>query len=397
MLEVFWQFLGLGWISFGGPTAHIAIFQRHFVEQRQWLDMDTFGRQLALAQILPGPTSSQLGFLIGLQRGGVWGAWAAFLGFTLPSFLIMFSLALTLDVLNPNVWQAVLQGLQWLIVVIVLDALWSMSKSFCQTHLTKILALLSALAMIFVPSIALQLTILVLAAVLTGLWHNPKVVGLTEVEKPTSKSPIRLNLAAWSFLALWLGLPLLALVSWPNQTASSLLELLNVFYQAGSWVFGGGHVVLPLLETLLQSQFTANQVSSQTLLLGYAAAQAVPGPMFSIAAFLGALFWNSAPWMGALLATLMIFLPGFLLALAIHPHWQTWTNQSGIKAALMGVNAAVVGLLLSAWIHPILSNVHWDSYALVGIAMAAIAVRSKKVPMWILVISFGAAGFVLYA
>lgn len=356
------QFLWLGCISFGGPAAHIGYFQRTFVERLGWLTQAEFAQLLALCQLLPGPASSQLGFAIGRQRAGLRGALAAFAGFTLPSFLLLLAAAIGLGQLDNNVWlDAALHGLKLLALVVVADAVLTMSRQFCKTTRNQGIMVATAAALWWQPGLLTQLVMLAGAALLCARVGAPQTPG------PQS-SPAQPH---WPtlllFALLFVGLPLLG---------GPVGQLIADFYRAGSLVFGGGHVVLPLL-----AESVGHTLSEQQFLTGYSLAQLVPGPMFTLATYLGAQLLPATPVGGALLATLALFLPGFLLLWAIGPCWQSWLARPRLAGAVAGINAAVVGLLLAALYQPV-----WQSAVLVptDLALAAIGfylLRVLKLPI----------------
>lgn len=334
MFTIFKTFFWLGWISFGGPAAHIGYFRQTFVEKLQWLDDSEYAQIVALSQFLPGPGSSQVGFALGYKRGGLGGACAAFVGFTMPSVLIMLVLAMvSSQVTDTALFQNIVHGLKLLAVVVVADATWGMYKNFCQTKLTAGLCVATAIALLLVPGITTQMLVLIIAG-MVGVRYLKK-------ESAMPPEPFKPNLTPLVIFAVLLfGLPLIA-------HTTPMVSLFNDFFQAGSLVFGGGHVVLPLLENIL-----GDQISQDAFLTGYAAAQAVPGPMFTFATYIG-YGLSDAPILGALVATLGIFLPGFLLLLGVLKNWQQLAAKPAISGAVSGVNAAVVGLLLAALYQPV--------------------------------------------
>lgn len=391
-LEVFWRFLLLGCVSFGGPAAHIGYFQRTFVESLRWLNQEQYSRLVALSQFLPGPGSSQVGFSIGLQRAGLLGGLAAFIGFTLPSFFLMLLLATgsSENDINALFTQAV-SGLKLLAVVVVADAIITMFKSFCQHWLSIAIALLTAAILCFYINLSTQLSLLVLAGI-TGIIHfrfkvsqgNPKPASPNPISPSASSHTHGINYVALAaFFVLFVGLTIVA-----NETFE--LKLFKDFYHAGSLVFGGGHVVLPLLQHI-----TGDSLSNDQFLTGYATAQAVPGPMFTLATYLGAELSSStiSPLSGALLATAAIFLPGFLLILAFGKSWEQLLANPIVAGASWGINAAVVGLLIATFYNPVLTNaVHgWQSLTLCIIGLMAL--RYFKCSILILVLSFISIGF----
>ncbi|WP_179876504.1 chromate efflux transporter [Vibrio cholerae] len=338
MLTIFRTFFALGWVSFGGPAAHIGYFRHTFVEKLRWVSEQEYAQFVALSQFLPGPGSSQVGFAIGYHRGGLTGAWAAFLGFTLPSVLIMLLLAgLSSHLLDTPLFEQVIHGLKLLAIIVVADACLTMYRNFCQQRLTAGLCVLTAVAITLAPGLLTQFAVLLLAA----------LVGQARLA-PQSSSSLKTFHPSWLslllFVGLLLGLPLLA-------ASSPLVELFGHFFQAGSLVFGGGHVVLPLLQNALGDSLATDQ-----FLTGYAAAQAVPGPMFTLATYLGYVLTPDMPVVGALTATLAVFLPGFLLLLGVLKNWSVLAQRPKVAGAMQGVNACVVGLLLAALYQPV-----WNS------------------------------------
>ncbi|MBL0570951.1 chromate efflux transporter [Aeromonas hydrophila] len=368
MGQVFMQFLWLGCISFGGPAAHIGYFQRTFVERLGWLTQAEFAQLLALCQLLPGPASSQLGFAIGRQRAGLGGALAAFAGFTLPSFLLLLAAAIGLGQLGNNIWlDAALHGLKLLALVVVADAVLTMSRQFCKTTRNQGIMVATAAALWWQPGLLTQLVMLAGAALLCARVGAPQTPG----PQPSPAQSMPVHQPHWPtlllFALLFVGLPLLG---------GPVGQLIADFYRAGSLVFGGGHVVLPLL-----AESVGHTLSEQQFLTGYSLAQLVPGPMFTLATYLGAQLLPASPVGGALLATLALFLPGFLLLWAIGPCWQSWLARPRLAGAVAGINAAVVGLLLAALYQPV-----WQSAVLVptDLALAAIGfylLRVLKLPI----------------
>ncbi|EGR2116928.1 chromate efflux transporter [Vibrio cholerae] len=338
MLTIFRTFFALGWVSFGGPAAHIGYFRHTFVEKLRWVSEQEYAQFVALSQFLPGPGSSQVGFAIGYHRGGLAGAWAAFLGFTLPSVLIMLLLAgLSSHLLDTPLFDQVIHGLKLLAIIVVADACLTMYRNFCQQRLTAGLCVLTAVAITLAPSLLTQFAVLLLAALVGQARLASKPSSALEAFRPSWLSLLL-------FVSLLLGLPLLA-------ASSPLVELFGHFFQAGSLVFGGGHVVLPLLQNAL-----GDSLSTDQFLTGYAAAQAVPGPMFTLATYLGYVLTPEMPVVGALIATLAVFLPGFLLLLGVLKNWSALAQRPKVAGAMQGVNACVVGLLLAALYQPVWSS-----------------------------------------
>ncbi|WP_439831886.1 chromate efflux transporter [Aeromonas veronii] len=366
--QVFIQFLWLGCISFGGPAAHIGYFQRTFVQRLGWLTQAEFARLLALCQLLPGPASSQLGFAIGRHRAGLGGALSAFVGFTLPSFLLLLAAAIGIGQLGSNLWlDAALHGLKLLALIVVADAVLTMSRQFCATGMTQGIMVVTAAALWWQPGLMAQLLMLAGAALICARSQRGagSVPASAELPSAASSQPHWPTLLLFGIL--FIGLPLLG---------SPLGQLVADFYRAGSLVFGGGHVVLPLLQ-----ESVGHTLNEQQFLIGYSLAQLVPGPMFTLATYLGAQLQPEMPLIGALLATLALFAPGFLLLWAVGPCWQQWLAQPRLAGAVTGINAAVVGLLLAALYQPV-----WQSAVLAptDLALAAISfylLRVVKLPI----------------
>lgn len=371
--DVFRQFLWLGCISFGGPAAHLGYFQRTFVQRLQWLTDGHYAQLVALAQFLPGPASSQVGFGIGVLRGGIAGGMTAFVAFTLPSFLLMLALASSLDLLLQYHWfPEAIHGLKLLAVIVVADATLSMAKTFCSTAFSRILLLLTAVALWLTP-LPIWL-LLILAAFCGWIYSRWQEKAPVNSEIPTERQAqqagrlaLLIGLMLWGGLYVFSGLN----VSSPDGSAQAL-NVFAAFYQTGSLVFGGGHVVLPLV----QQQF-AGQLTAETLLTGYGAAQLVPGPMFTFATFAGAELLPQAPFAGALLATLGVFLPGFILLQAFTTVWSHWLVKPGLSHALTGVNAAVTGLLLATLVTPVASSSLLSIGDVVFVVAGFIALRRK--------------------
>ncbi|EGQ7995522.1 chromate efflux transporter [Vibrio vulnificus] len=377
MLQIFKTFFWLGWISFGGPAAHIGYFRHTFVEKLKWISDEEYAQLVALSQFLPGPGSSQVGFGLGYKKGGLPGACAAFLGFTLPSVVIMLLLALvSSQVTDTALFQNVVHGLKLLAVVVVADAAWGMYKNFCKTPLTVGISVATAVALLVFSGIATQMVVLIIAALIG-------VIALKGENKATEHSFKPSLTPLLTFAALLLLLPLLA-------TAQPLVQLFNEFYQAGSLVFGGGHVVLPLLQNIV-----GEQISQDAFLTGYAAAQAVPGPMFTFATYIGYVLHPSSPILGAVVATLAVFMPGFLLMLGVLKNWQLLAANPRVSGALQGVNASVVGLLVAALYQPVFSSAV-SSGLDVGLILIGFYLQKQiKVPILALVLFFMLSGATL--
>lgn len=369
-LKVFWHFFLLGWYSFGGPAAHLGIFRSQFVERLKWLSENDFAQLIALSQFLPGPGSSQVGFAIGLKHAGTLGGLMAFIGFTLPSFLIMFWVALYQPDSSNVFYQSLITSLKILAVVIVADAVIKMATQFCHNNPTRFVALATTLFLLLFP-LSYAPIIALLIAFAMGWQFHPQQTTLLETVLCTPTRPgensvatnkrsrlIRFSTFARKPMAMILVTGFVGLLLCPLFLPAGNLPELTLFMQfaqAGSLVFGGGHVVLPLLES-----HVGNQLGQEAFLSGYAIAQMIPGPMFSFAAYLGALLLPSAPLTGAMIATLGLFLPGLLLIWRLLNTWQRLSQNRKLQGGIQLVNAAVVGLLLATLITPIISSAVYD-------------------------------------
>ena len=385
-------FLCLGLTSFGGPVAHLGYFRQEFVVRRRWLDEAAYAELVALCQFLPGPASSQVGLALGLRRAGYPGALAAWCGFTLPSALALVLLALGLthwNMAHPGA-QGALHGLKVVAVAVVAQATWGMARQLCPDGRRRVLAVLVAATALAWPTPWTQVGAMALAAALgaAGALRLPPGPATPQQGAPEARS-LRAG-AAWLalFFALLLGLPLLTALA--HGSAHAVLLLVDAFYRAGSLVFGGGHVVLPLLQAEV---VPPGWVSEDTFLAGYGAAQAVPGPLFTFAAFLGAAR-TVAPqgWLGGAIALAAIFAPAFLLLAGALPFWERLRHSGRARRALAAVNAAVVGVLLAALIDPV------ARYGLRGAADAALAAVALlalmrwRAPPWLVVLGCALAG-----
>jgi chromate transporter len=348
--EVLAVFLKLGLTCFGGPIAHLGYFRREFVERRRWLDDEAFTDLVGLCQFLPGPASSQVGFSIGLLRAGWVGGLAAWCGFTLPSVLLLLGFAAIDPSLGGPVGGGLIHGLKLVAVAVVAQAVWDMARRLCADERRAAIALIAIAVLSILTTVYAQLIVIGLGAVLgLALCRTTASSDTGRVSQHTHEFPISRAMGAAAlilFCVMLFGLPALV-----GLHAGQALKVFEAFYRSGALVFGGGHVVLPLLQ---QQTVATGWISSNDFLAGYGAAQAVPGPLFTFAAFLGWMM-GEAPnhWTGALLATAGIFLPGLLLVLAALPYWQALRTRPSMAALLAGVNAAVVGLLATALYSPV--------------------------------------------
>jgi chromate transporter len=371
-LEVFTVALGLGLTSFGGPIAHLGYFERAYVQRRGWLSADDYAGLVAICQMVPGPASSQVGFLVGLRRAGWPGAFAAWLGFTLPSALLMFAFAWVAPRLTGPMLLAALHGLKLVAVAVVAQAVLNMGRSLCPDLRRTALAILAATILLLFGGPAIQLVVL-------GIGAAGGVLLCRDLKSQPSPPPLavgrRTGLAAIAvFLVLLVGLPLAA-----RAEPRSIQAMAAVFYRAGALVFGGGHVVLPLLRDAL---VPPGWLSDGVFLSGYGGAQAVPGPLFTFAAYLGAVIAPHGSGLGAtavwsVVALVFIFLPGLLLALAGLPLWNLVRGHPAARGGLAGVNAAVVGVLGAALYNPI-----WTSAVLSARDLAIAFVAFMLLERW---------------
>jgi chromate transporter len=344
-LEVLWVATKLGLTSFGGPIAHLGYFRDEYVLRRKWLDDHSYADLVALCQFAPGPTSSKVGFSIGLLRAGYLGGLAAWVGFTLPSALALLLFAYGAAALSGPVGVGILHGLEVVAVAIVAQAVWGMARTLCPDRERASIAGVAALVVLLGASAFSQLAAILLGAVL-GAWLCRQAGAVRAEHTPIEVSRRVGVIALVAFFALLLGLPILRALA-----GSQAIAMMDAFYRSGALVFGGGHVVLPLLS---EAVVAPGWVSEDAFLAGYGAAQAVPGPLFTFAAYLGAVMGpppNGVP--GAALGLVAIFLPGLLLHLGTLPFWETFRRRATTQAVMRGINAAVVGLLGAALYSPI--------------------------------------------
>lgn len=392
ILEILIQFFTLGLISFGGPVAHVGYFHKTFVEKRKWLNDEAYARLLSLSQLLPGPGSSQMGFAIGLHRGGILGGFCAFLAFTTPSFLLMYFLSTSQQWLGNNPWfLGIVNGLKLLAVVVVADATLKMFHKFCTSKRAIAIAVLTAVFLLMSASLINQIMVLVLAAVAGVFLYQAKTDKPQQLSKLTEQQTnvqhqVNSHIGKLP-LSLFFGLLIaLSFITFHNQW----LLLFAKFYQAGSLVFGGGHVVLPLLEQIL-----GDSITNDRFLMGYAAAQAVPGPMFSLGAFLGAELSPKQPFLGALIASAGIFLPGFLLVIALHGSWENIAQKPKVAGMVWGINACVVGLLMTALYNPVFVSAVTSPVKMALALLGFFALTQLNIKIFWLVLIYAITGIVL--
>lgn len=375
--------LRLGLTSFGGPVAHLGYFYEEYVKRKKWIDDKTYADLVALCQFLPGPASSQVGIGIGLMRAGVWGALAAWLGFTLPSAV---ALSLVAVWLQHHSWGDAgwMHGLLLAAVAVVAQAVWEMARKFAAGRLEATIAIIAAVAVLLVPGAWSQVAVIAAAGGIGAFGLRRKNVALSS---SVAGIPPFIRRSTGVTLLLLFAVLLVALPLVRAWVSSPLWALFDSFYRAGALVFGGGHVVLPLLEAEVVPQ---GWVTADQFLAGYSAAQAVPGPLFTFAAYIG---MAALGWKGALVATTAIFLPSFLLVLGAFPFWHWLRHQPRFQAALAGMNAAVVGILLAALYDPIWTQAVKGPVDLAFVLGAFLLLAIWKWPAWaVVLVSFVGGG-----
>jgi chromate transporter len=383
-LEVLRVFLRLGLSSFGGPVAHLGYFRAEFVERRRWLDEAAYADIVALCQFLPGPASSQTGISIGILRAGLPGALCAWLGFTAPSVLAMVLFGYGVAAFGNLADSAWLHGLKIVAVAVVAQAVWGMAKSLCPDRERATIAIGAAMLALAIPTAPGQIGAIAAGGLigwrlLRGAAPQPRDQHALAVRLPRAWSVMALV----SFFVLLVGLPLVA-----AAVPLHILALVDSFYRSGALVFGGGHVVLPLLQASVV--VPPGWVTNDAFLAGYGAAQAVPGPLFTFAAYLGTVMGPKPNgWLGGLICVLAIFLPSFLLLIGALPFWDALRRRPGVQSALRGVNAAVVGLLLAALYKPVWTSAIFGPADFVIGILAFLLLAFWAVPPWLVVI-FGA-------
>ncbi len=380
--EVFRAFLKLGLTSFGGPIAHLGYFRDELVTRRRWLGDSSYADLVALCQFLPGPASSQVGFALGLMRAGWAGAIAAFVGFTLPSALILLSFALSAAAISGPIGTGALNGLKIVAVAIIAQAVWGMARHLCPDRARASIALLAVVVLAFLPGAAGMVTAIGLGAMAgLALRRGAEDTPGGKVAMPVSRGIALVALA--SFFSLLILLPILA-------GQAQALAVIDSFYRAGALVFGGGHVVLPLLQAEVVQP---GWVSADDFLAGYGAAQAVPGPLFTFAAYLGAVL-GPAPngAIGAALALCAIFLPGFLLLVGVLPFWDRFRRMAFAQSLMQGANAAVVGILGAALYSPVFVSAIGDLRDFALALGCFVLLMAWKAPPWVVVIVAAAGG-----
>ncbi len=380
-------FLRLGCTSFGGPVAHLGYFREEFVLRRRWLDDAAYADLVALCNFLPGPASSEVGMSIGLLRGGLAGALMAWIGFTLPSALVMLAFAAGFSTLESALGTGALHGLKIVAVAVVAQAVWGMGRLLCPDRFRATLAFATTMILLAWPSPVIQLGVIAAGGLLGWRFLASEPITVSgSFDVPLSR---RGATFAWMlFFGLLIGLPLAAYV-----IHAGWFEVFDRFYRVGALVFGGGHVVLPLLRSEV---VLPGWINDSAFLAGYGAAQAVPGPLFTVSAYLGSVMsLGPGGIVGGVIALCGIFLPGFLLVLGALPHWEALRRRTAVQSALKGINAVVVGLLLAAFYDPVWKS-SIQSNADIALALAAFALLAvwKIPPLYVVLVTAAVGGFV---
>ena len=386
--QVFTVFLGLGCRCFGGPVAHIGYFRDEFVARRGWMDERSYADLVALCQFLPGPASSQVGMGVGISRAGPWGALAAWVGFTAPSAVLMIAFAYGVVELGDTLGGGWLQGLKAMAVAVVAQAVWGMARSLCPDRPRQTLAVLATILVLLWPGAWGQIAAILGGAILGRLLLE----GSTDTGEKRRLFPVSRGFgiaALVAFFAFLFGLPVLAAAVPVHGLAA-----FDSFYRAGSLVFGGGHVVLPLLQAEV---VPPGWLDTDTFLAGYGAAQAVPGPLFTFSAYLGTAMSPGGGWAFGLLCLVAIFLPSFLLLYGALPFWDALRTQPAVQSALAGVNAAVVGLLIAVLFTPMWTTTIRGTEDFVLALTAFTALVTYRVSPWLVAILAALAGAALAA
>ena len=386
--SIFWAFLVLGATAFGGPVAHFGYFRTEFVDRRGWVDERGFADLVSLCQFLPGPASSQTGIAIGMIQRGWLGGIAAWLGFTTPAAIIMIGLGFGLSFAETAAGQGIVHGLKLAAVAVVANALWGMARNACGDAVRASFAAIACVIILFTGVAWFQLLVIAAAAIAGSLILRDAPLDTSDGASRSGNRAVGLLLLA-VFLLLLLGLPVLA-----ETMKSGNLDAFSGFYRVGALVFGGGHVVLPLLEAEV---VPTGWTTTDAFLAGYGAAQAIPGPMFALTGYLGNVIDPGngylGGWTGGVLAIVAVFLPSFLLLGATLPYWDALRSRARIRSALSGVNAAVVGLLLAVLFTPVWTSSVRDSSDFATVVVAVVLLALWRLPPWLVVMLAAVAGF----
>ncbi len=385
---IFYTFLLLGCTAFGGPIAHLAYFNKELIQKKGWLDQAAYTNLMGLCHFIPGPSSSQVGLSIGYLLQGWRGAIAAWLGFTLPSALLMSALAAGMLYQEHVVLGQTIHYLKIIALAVVAQAIWQMSRSMLSTHLMRALCITNCVVILIIPHLFTISVLLIIMGLIGYRFFSPIDIYPTEQAHSPAKTHVHayriLAIGLLFFVALLVMSSLTTIIDKPlNQTLSEMTQLFASMYRSGALVFGGGHVVLPLVE---QEVTQHSHISTDTLLAGYGLVQAMPGPLFTFSTYIGALWIDSSPWLGALIATFAIFLPSFILIPSLLPLWQRLQYNHHAKGVLAGCNITVIGLLISLLYQPL-----WISTILSASDFAAALtvwalLQYGKCPPWLMVI-----------
>jgi len=372
-LEILLVSLRLGFTSFGGPVAHLAYFKEEYINRRKWLNEKSYADLIALCQFLPGPASSQIGIAIGMIRGGIIGGIISWFGFTMPSVLalVLFAYVLSGEMVELSSW---IHGLKLVAVAVVAHAIFGMGKKLTPDRTRQTIAIVATICVFLVPTAVGQLAIILAAAIVGYILYNKNDV--PEVPDLPIRISKRVGVIAWGlFAGLLIVLPIVR-----NGVDSLFIAMFDTFYRVGALVFGGGHVVLPMIE---REVVPVGWITEEAFLAGYGAAQAVPGPLFTLSSYLGMYIGGG---MGAVVATIAMFLPSFLLLIGTLPFWNIIRRKKSVQAALIGVNAAVVGILIAAFYDPVFTSAV-KSTTDFAIALAAFSLlQFWKKPAWLVVL-----------
>tara|TARA_X000000368_G_C23019360_1_gene707263 strand:+ start:38 stop:1252 length:1215 start_codon:yes stop_codon:yes gene_type:complete len=381
---IFCEFLILGLTSFGGPVAHIAYFRDNFVIKKKWFDEKTYIDIVSFSNFLPGPSSSQVGMCIGYLKNGIVGSFFAWLGFTLPSAVIMILFAYGYSYFDEYISLGFLNGIKAVVVIIVLQAIIGMSRQYLNDTKKILIALFSSVILVLFDLYSYQFLLLSLAAVIGLVVFND--------QKKIKPGKIKIEYSSiifiLVFLILFISLPIIS-----SFYEIRLIEISDKFFRTGSLVFGGGHVVLPLLKNEI---LNFNLIEEETFIFGYGLAQAIPGPLFTFSAFLGSsLNIEIGKLASGILCLLMIFLPSFLMVLGVMPYWNYLRSIKNVRSGLIGVNACVVGLLIAAFYNPIFISTFSESNNYILVLLGGIIIFVFKLPQWLSVLTIGMFGFIL--
>jgi chromate transporter len=382
LMEILASSSKLGLTSFGGPIAHLGYFKKEYVDRRKWINDETYADIIALCQFLPGPASSQVGISIGIIRGGVLGGIISWLGFTLPSVIMLALFALAYQKFNISN-SGIVHGLKITAVAVVAQAILGMGKKLTPDKQRITIAIISAAATLAIPSVFGQIAIIILAGILgVLLYKNENLPSISPISINISK---KAGILAWVlFFGLIIALPLLR-----QQFQNSLFNIFDIFYRVGSLVFGGGHVVLPLIE---REVVPSGLITAEQFIAGYAAAQAVPGPLFTLASYIGTMINGLS---GMITATVAMFLPSFLLVIGSLPFLNEIRKHPKFQSALVGINAAVVGILLAAFFNPVWISSIKTNYDFIAATALFGLLEFWKLAPWKVVIIGALSGFII--